>query len=140
MQVREIMTTAYQTIPAGDSLQEAAVIMRDEDVGMLPVVSDTGGLLGTVTDRDIVVRGLAEGRDANTHVEDVMTPGVVCCDAEDDVRKLADTMEEHQVRRVVVINAKSTVVGMVSLADLATKCRDKDIGSEVLERVSRPTR
>jgi CBS domain-containing protein len=138
MQVREIMTTAYETIPVSESIQLAAVIMRDEDVGMLPVVNDDGGLLGTVTDRDIVIRGLAEGKDMDAPVEDVMTPDIICCDADDDVRQLAETMERNQVRRVIVVNGENRVVGVVSLADIATRSRDRDLGGEVLEMISRP--
>jgi CBS domain-containing protein len=139
MQVREIMTTAYETIPAGDSVYHAALIMRDEDVGMLPVVNEDGSLLGAVTDRDIVVRGLSEGRDLNTLVEEVMTPGIICCDADDDLQTVATMMEQTQVRRVIVIDSENTVVGVISLGDMATRTRDRGLGGEVLERISRPT-
>ena len=139
MQVREIMTTAYETIPAGDSLYHAALIMRDEDVGMLPVVGEDGSLLGAVTDRDIVVRGLAEGREVDTLVEDVMTPGIICCDAGDDVLTVARMMEQNQVRRVIVTEGASTVVGVISLGDVATKTRNRGLGGELLEKISRPT-
>jgi len=139
MQVRDIMTTAYETIPAGDSIYHAALIMRDEDVGMLPVVNEDGSLLGAVTDRDIVVRGLAEGREPDALVEEVMTPGIICCDAGDDLHTLARKMEQNQVRRVIVVDGKNTVVGVISLGDMATRTRDRDLGGEVLERISRPT-
>jgi CBS domain-containing protein len=138
MQVREIMTTAYETVPAGDSLYHAALIMRDEDVGMLPVVGEDGSLLGAVTDRDIVVRGLAEGRAVDTRVEDVMTPGIICCDAGDDILTVARMMEENQVRRVIVTVGASTVVGVISLGDMATRARDRGLGGELLEKISRP--
>jgi len=139
MLVREIMTTAYETIPAGDSVYHAALIMRDEDVGMLPVVNEDGRLLGAVTDRDIVVRGLAEGRELDALVEEVMTPGVICCDAGDDLPAVARMMEQNQVRRVVVVDGDNNVVGVISLGDMAARTRDRGLGGEVLERISRPT-
>jgi CBS domain-containing protein len=138
MQVREIMTTAYETIPAGESIYHAALIMRDEDVGMLPVVNEEGSLLGAVTDRDIVVRGLAEGREADALVEEVMTPGIICCDAGDDLHAVARMMEQNQVRRVIVIDGENTVVGVISLGDMATRTRDRDLGGKVLEKISQP--
>ena len=139
MQVREIMTTACEAITAADSLYKAALIMRDEDVGMLPVVGEDGALLGAVTDRDIVVRGLAEGREADAPVEDVMTPGLICCDAGDDVVTVARMMEQNQVRRVIVTEGENTVVGVVSLGDLATKTPGGDSGGELLQKLSQVT-
>jgi CBS domain-containing protein len=139
MQVQEIMTTVFKAIPASDSIHHAALIMRDEDVGMLPVITNDGILLGTVTDRDIVIRGLAELKHAEALVvEDVMTPGIVCCDADDDIQTLADMMEKNQVRRVIVVSGENKVVGVVSLGDIALKTHDKDLGGEVLEMISRP--
>jgi CBS domain-containing protein len=139
MKAHEIMSTACETIPASESIQVAAIIMRDADVGMLPVVNDAGDLLGTVTDRDIVVRGLAQGKGADAPVEDVMTTNIICCDADDDIGELAQTMEEKQVRRVVVVSGEKRIVGVVSLADIATRSPDRDLGGEVLEKVSQPT-
>ncbi|MGD8936808.1 MAG: CBS domain-containing protein [Thiogranum sp.] len=133
------MTTTYETISAGDSLYHAALVMRDEDVGMLPVVADNGSLLGAVTDRDIVVRGMAEGREVDGLVADVMTPGIICCDADDDIAAVARMMEQNQVRRVMVTEGYNAVVGVISLGDIATRTRDRGLGGELLERISRPT-
>jgi two-component system response regulator HydG len=88
-----VMRRLYGRLEKVASTYHAAVIMRDEDLGRLPVVGEDGTLLGAVTDRDIVVRGLAEGREADTAVEDVMTPGLVCCDAGDDILTVARMME-----------------------------------------------
>ena len=138
MQVRDIMTTAYETIPVGDSIYHAALIMRDEDLGMLPVVSEDGSLLGAVTDRDIVVRGLAEGREPDALVEEIMTPGIISCDAGDDLLTVARMMEHNQVRRVIVTEGENTVVGVISLGDMATRTHDRVLGGDVLEKVSQP--
>ena len=138
MQVQDIMSKIFEAITTEDSIQQAALVMREKDVGMLPIVNSSGNLLGTVTDRDIVIRGLAEGRDADALVEEVMTPGVVTCEATEEVQRLAQTMEENQVRRVIVVDKGNQVVGVVSLGDIAVKTRDRDLGGEVLERISQP--
>jgi CBS domain-containing protein len=136
MRVREIMTKDVQLLAPQDSIQEAARRMRDGDIGSLPV-AEGERLVGYVTDRDIVVRGLAEGRAADARVEDVMTDRILYCFDDEDVDDVAANMARNQVRRLPVLNRDKRLVGIVALADIATKGSD-DTAEDALEGVSRP--
>ena len=138
MQVSQILTRNVETIRPDLPVREAAQRMRSLDVGSLPVC-DGRRLLGMVTDRDITVRVVADGRDtANTRVEEAMTPDVAFCFEDDDVRKAADLMEQHQIRRLPVLDRNKQLVGIISLGDLATTGKDK-LSGEALEKISQPS-
>jgi CBS domain-containing protein len=120
MKVHEIMTAHPRCIAPDNNLVEAAGLMRELDVGALPIC-DGDRLAGMVTDRDIVLRGTADGRDPNsTLVRDVMSVGVLYVFADQSVEEAARVMEEKQVRRLPVINRERRLVGIVSLGDVAT--------------------
>jgi CBS domain-containing protein len=132
MVLREIMTTHVEVVHPEATLKEAAQKMKALDVGPIPVC-DGERLQGMLTDRDITVRATAEGRDPNTtKVREVMTPDVVYCFEDQDVREAADIMEEKQIRRLVVLNRDKRLVGIVSLGDLATQTGDAELESEEL--------
>ena len=110
--------------------------MRDLDVGSLPVC-DGQRLLGAITDRDITIRATARGQDpSQTQVQEVMTPDVVYCLETDDVDAAAKKMQEHQIRRIFVVNEGHELVGITSLGELATVTGDRRLAGETLERVS----
>jgi CBS domain-containing protein len=132
MVLREIMTTHVEVVHPEATLKEAAQKMKALDVGPIPVC-DGERLQGMLTDRDNTVRATAEGRDPNTtKVREVMTPDVVYCFEDQDVREAADIMEEKQIRRLVVLNRDKRLVGIVSLGDLATQTGDAELESEEL--------
>jgi CBS domain-containing protein len=138
MQIKDIMTRGVETVSPQTTLQEAAARMKTLDVGPLPVC-DGDRIEGMVTDRDIVVRGIAEGRDPRTtRVRDVMTRDVVTCAESDDVKVAARTMKEKQIRRLLVVDDNQKVSGIVSLGDVAVEGDDKMSG-DVLEKVSTPS-
>jgi CBS domain-containing protein len=138
MQVFEAMTPDVISVLPDTKLVDAALAMRNLDVGPLPVV-DGGRLVGVITDRDITVRATAEGRDPRlTTVEDIMTPEVVACREEDDVRVAARMMQDAQLRRLLVVDEGGMLVGIVSLGDLAVQTRDDALSGETLEKVSEP--
>ena len=139
MLIREIMTEAPEVVAPDDTIADAARRMRDLDVGSLPVC-DGEKLVGMVTDRDIAVRAVADGRDAeDTCVCDVMTPEVVSLRVDDDIERARELMEERQVRRLPVLDEQKRLVGVVALGDLATRYGEDDqLASDVLERVSEP--
>src|SRR5688572_19590233 len=119
MKVHEIMTAHARCIGPDNTLVEAAGLMRELDVGALPVC-DNDRLAGMVTDRDIALRGVADGRDPNTTpVRDVMSPGIVYVFADQEVEEMARTMEARQIRRMPVLNREKRLVGIVSLGDIA---------------------
>src|ERR671913_134082 len=120
MQIRELMTGDVRLLSPQDTVRNAARRMRDEDIGSLPV-AEGDRLVGYVTDRDIVVRGLAEGFSGETHIHDVMTDQVLYCFEDDDVEEVAVNMAENQVRRLPVLSQEKRLVGIVALADISTK-------------------
>ena len=139
MQVKEIMTSGVECTQPNATLREAARIMRDMDVGPLPVCGDDDRLAGIITDRDITVRAVAEGKDPDaTPVRDVMTPKIIYCYEDQDVSDAAHMMEQNQVRRLVVLNHDKRLVGIVSLGDLAVDTGDEQLAGHTLEAVSEP--
>src|SRR5262245_49681948 len=122
MKVRDVMTPGAECISPDATLQEAARKMQMLDVGPLPVCGDNNKLVGMLTDRDIVVRVVAEGGDARTaKVRDAMTEGISYCFENDDVKQAAQLMRLKQIRRLVVLNEDKHLVGIVSLGDLAVE-------------------
>ena len=135
-QLKEFINYRVETAQPTDSLQRAAEKMRDLDVGSLPVC-DGQRLLGAITDRDITIRATARGQDpSQTQVQEVMTPDVVYCLETDDVDAAAKKMQEHQIRRIFVVNEGHELVGITSLGELATVTGDRRLAGETLERVS----
>ena len=136
MQLKDIINYHVETVGPADTLQTAAGKMRDLDVGSIPVC-DGNRLIGMVTDRDITIRAIADGEDPTvTKVEAVMTPDVICCLEEQTVEEAASLMQEHQIRRLFVLNQDKQLVGIVSLGELATATGDRHLAGETLERVS----
>jgi len=139
MQVQDVMTKGAECIQPSATLQEAAARMRDLNVGPLPVCGDNDRLVGMLTDRDITVRAVAEGRDPrHTQVRDIMTPDIVYCFEDQEVSEAARVMKEHQVRRLAVLNRDNRLVGIVSLGDLAVDARDEELVGSTLGAVSAP--
>ena len=138
MKLKEIMTQEVEIVHMDDSIQTAAEKMRYRDVGFLPVY-DGEQLIGVLTDRDIVIRVMAEGVDPKKSLrQDWITKPVVTCYDDQDVDEAARLMEEHQIRRLVIIGRDDErIVGVVSLGDLAKNVGDKKSG-EVLHEVSEP--
>jgi CBS domain-containing protein len=138
MQVREVMTPAVTTVPPNAPVVDVARIMRDEDIGSVPV-AENERLLGMVTDRDIVVRAVSKGQDGiGCTASDVMTPDVRCCMADDDVDDVLRDMADQQVRRLPVVDSQKRLVGIVSLGDLSREAKPKDAGKS-LKGISQPT-
>jgi CBS domain-containing protein len=136
MQVSEVMTRGVECIAPDSTLQEAAQKMKSLDVGPMPVC-DHDRLAGMLTDRDIAVRAVAEGRDPkSTRVRDVMTPEVLYVFEDQDVREAARLMQEKQVRRLLVLNRDRRLTGIVSLGDVAVQTGDQNLAGQTLERVS----
>jgi CBS domain-containing protein len=132
------MTGRPQCVSPDDTLQKAAQKMKDLDVGPLPVC-DNDRLAGMLTDRDVVVRCVAEGKDPRaTKVRDAMTEGINDCFEDDDVAVAARQMRDRQIRRLVVLNRDKRLVGIVSLGDLASQTDGEEAG-KTLETVSQPS-
>jgi CBS domain-containing protein len=140
MKVGQLMTRDVECTRPDASVYEAARLMKDLDIGSLPVRGERDQLVGILTDRDIVVRGVAEGHDpVMTRVQSVMTQKVVTVFDDQDVTDAVRLMEAHQIRRIVVVDRSSRIVGIVSLGDVALDGVDRRLVTETLERVSSPT-
>ena len=134
MKIREIMTTDVTTAELNTTLEEIATIMRHEDVGAVPILDD-GELAGIVTDRDIVVRCVAEGRDpGECSAEDVLSEGLVTISPDDDVNEAASIMSRNQIRRLPVLQ-DGKLVGVVSLGDIAVKESNDEVSGDALEEI-----
>jgi len=136
MQVSEAMSQAVQVVQPGQSIQEAAKMMGDMDIGALPV-ADGERLVGMITDRDIAVRAVAENKGPGTKVRDVMTIDVQFCYDDEDAEQVARRMAEEQVRRLPVVDRDKVVVGILALADLATQGGARP-AAQALEGISQP--
>jgi CBS domain-containing protein len=134
--IRELMTSNPRSSQADKPVIEAAKIMRDDDVGLVPIV-EGDRLVGTLTDRDIAIRLVAEGKDpASTPVKDVASRDLVTVDPDQDLDEALRLMAQHQVRRLPVVEEDGKLVGVVAQADVARQSDDKKTG-EVVERISK---
>jgi CBS domain-containing protein len=139
MQLTDILSRDVETLPPDATVREAAQRMRSLDVGSLPVC-DGSHLLGMITDRDITIRTIADGRDpAQTPVRDAMTPDVQYVFEDDDISKAAQLMEAKQIRRLPVVNHDKRLVGIVSLGDIARAGNDR-LSGEALQQISDPNK
>jgi CBS domain-containing protein len=136
MRIRDVMTTDVQTVRPDQTAREAASFMLQADTGSIPV-RDGGDVIGMITDRDIAVRGIAEGLGPDTPVRQLMSENIVCARDDDEVSMVAQRMSESQVRRLPVLNADGDLVGIVSLGDLSREASDA-AANRALEGVSAP--
>jgi CBS domain-containing protein len=135
--VGDVMVGDVLTIDASASLMEAAQRMRDGNVGVLPVTDD-GHLRGVVTDRDLVVRGLAEGADpVSMRVGDCATWDIVCARRDSTIEEAMEVMAECQIGRLPVVDADNRVIGIVTLSSLALRSRKQDDALETAQEVSK---
>lgn len=139
MRISEIMTRDVVALPPSATLQEAARHMREADTGFIPVQED-GKIIGTVTDRDICVRAVAEDRSASSTVlRSVLSESSVCCFDDQDEKDAARTMAEHKVRRLAVLDRQDNLVGVVSIGDLANKAGAEREVAEAMGEIAEPT-
>ncbi|AGT31406.1 hypothetical protein M493_05540 [Geobacillus genomosp. 3] len=132
--VRDVMSTDVQYCTPLDNMYEVAVKMREFNVGAIPIV-DHGRLVGMITDRDLVVRGIAEKHPGSTAVTEVMSRELVTVSPDDSVQKAADLMARHQIRRLPVV-ADGRLVGIVALGDLATNRYSDESAGRALSEIS----
>jgi CBS domain-containing protein len=142
VRVRDIMTPDPASCTPESTARDAARLMRDNDCGSIPVVESarSNKLVGTVTDRDLAVRGLADGKGPDTPVRDLMTPSPVTCGPDDEVEIVREVMVARQVRRVPVVDERGILVGIVAQADIAREdgaASDQEVG-RIVEAISDP--
>lgn len=135
LRCRDLMTKNVRTASPATTLRDAAIMMRDADIGAVPVVGE-GRLVGILTDRDIVIRALADGRSAESPVSEAMTTELVTVGPDDYVFDAARLMGDKQVRRLPVVNPDGALAGIVAMADVALSTEDEEQIAETLEEIS----
>lgn len=141
MRCEEIMKRDVECVTPSDQVQLAARRMRDANVGFLPVCDPSRKVLGAITDRDIAVRIVADGRPPTTAIGDVMTREVVACRPEDDVRRAEELMGKQHKSRMIVADEQWRLLGVISLSDIAQvedASRASQTMKQVTEREARP--
>lgn len=136
-----VMTGNPKCCLPSDTVSTAAKMMRDENVGSIPVVEDqqSKNLIGIITDRDLALQVVANVCDSSsTKVADVMTRQVVTCRADDDLQVAMDAMSSHQLRRIPVVDSSNRIVGIISQADVATRIDEPDATAKVVKEISQP--
>lgn len=139
MKVKDIMTTNVQCANQSATLEEVANKMKSLNVGSIPICDSGNRLLGIVTDRDIVVRGLSQGLQSQAMAKDVMTVSPVTVSPDTDVTEATRLMSEHQIRRIPVVE-NGILVGIVAIGDVAVRDRLTDEAGNALSSISEPSR
>jgi len=133
MRCEEVMTREVECLKSTDTVAEAARRMSEVDVGFLPICRPDGAPVGTLTDRDIVLRVVAQHRSYTTQVDEVMTPEVVSCRPDEDVSRAEQLMRLNQVSRVLCIDDDGQIAGVISLADISQYEVDTEAGKLLAE-------
>jgi len=141
MKIQDVMTRDPSCVTPDSPARDAARIMKEEDVGIVPVVDDQSSrkLVGVITDRDLAIRIVAAERDGATRVGEVMSESrLATCSPDEDIDEAMDTMATEQVRRIPIVDERGALVGIVSQADVVLKARDDDKAERTVEQISEP--
>lgn len=140
MRIQDVMTREPRSVTPDTSARDAACLMKEQDVGIIPVVENgSNRLVGVVTDRDLALRVVGEGKDGSTTVRDVMSSGrIVTCRPSEDVDSAMDSMAAEQVRRIPIVDERGTLVGIVAQADVVLKSGNDRKAERTIERISQP--
>lgn len=137
-QLKDLMSRDVKVVSPDLTIGEAAKKMRDGGFGMMPVGEDDR-MIGTISDRDIAIRAVAEGKEAGTKVRDVMSEGIIWAYEDDSVEQVATIMSKHQVRRLPVVNRDKRLVGIVALGDFAVESSEIQPAAKALSEISKPS-
>ena len=137
-QLKDLMSRDVKVISPDMSIRDAARQMRDGDFGMLPV-GENDRMIGTISDRDIAIRAVADGKDTGTKVRDVMSEGIAWVFEDDSVDEAAKIMSKRQVRRLPVVDRDKRLVGIVALGDFAVESSEIRPAAEALSEISKPS-
>jgi CBS domain-containing protein len=141
MKARDIMSANPSCVTPDSGVRDAARLMARENVGVIPVVNDITEkrLLGVLTDRDIAIRVVAEGRGSDISVNEIMSQNVRTCGPDDPVDEVMRTMGTEQVRRIPIVDDRGSLLGIVAQADLALNAKDEEKVERTIEKISQPT-
>ncbi|QDG52560.1 CBS domain-containing protein [Persicimonas caeni] len=141
MSIKDLMTSKPQCASKNTSLQDIAKMMDDCDCGMIPIVEQNGksNVLGTVTDRDITIRAVSQGKNPlDLNASDVMSGNPICINQDADDNEAEQLMGQHQIRRLIVVDDNNNVVGVLAQADLARNEPQRETG-KVVQQISKPS-
>ncbi len=140
MKIREIMSGDPTMVTPETPLREAARLMKDQNIGMLPVVDSEGSrrLVGVVTDRDITIRHVAEGHGGDCAVREAMTDNVTTCTEDESIDKVMELMGREQVRRIPIVDERGELVGVVAQADVVLEADNNRRAEKTVEQISQP--
>jgi len=141
MKIQDVMTRDPSSVTPDSPVRDAARIMKEEDVGIVPVVDDQSSrkLVGVITDRDLAIRVIAAERDSTTRVAEVMSEKrLATCSPDEDIDEAMDTMATEQVRRIPIVDERGSLVGIVSQADVVLKASDDRKAERTVEQISEP--
>jgi CBS domain-containing protein len=140
MKIQDIMSAEPSTVTPDTPITEAARLMKEHNIGMLPVVESEGSrrLVGVVTDRDITIRHVAEGHLSDCLVREAMTDNVSTAKADENVDRVMTLMAQEQVRRIPIVDERGDLVGVVSQADIVLEAGDDKKAEQTVEQISRP--
>ena len=136
--LKDLMSRDVQVISPDATIQEAAQQMRDGNFGMMPV-GENDRMIGAISDRDIAIRAIADGKAASTKVRDVMSEGTFWAFEDDSIDDAAKLMSEHQIRRLPIVNTEKRLVGILALGDYAVESADIEAAGEALSEISKPS-
>lgn len=141
MRVQDLMTSNVSCVQASDTIQKAAQVMQSVNAGSVPVCQDQNNkkVVGILTDRDIVLKAIATGRDSNAKVSDCMSTQVVTVTQDTDAHEAADLMAQHMIRRLPVVDNSGNLIGICSIGDLATVDIHINEAGDALNKISQPT-
>jgi len=142
MRVQDVMTKDPACVTPGATIREAAQIMQRENVGIIPVVEEKGDkrLVGVVTDRDIAIRVVAEGRDGAARVSEIMsTSRLATCSPDDSVNDAMEAMATEQLRRIPIVDDRGSLIGIIAQADIVRKANDTGRAERTVQQISEPT-
>ena len=135
--LKDVMSKDVQVISPDDTVLEVAQKMRDGNFGMMPV-AENDRMVGAISDRDIVIRAIADGMGTDATVRDVMSTGIIWAFEDESVDQAAKLMSEHQIRRLPIVNADKRLVGIVALGDFAVVSADIKAAGHALSEISKP--
>lgn len=138
MQVKDAMTRDCEVVSADSSVREAAQRMRDKDIGMVLVRDEKGEYCGILTDRDIAIRAVADGKQADAPVQQFMTRDVERCYEDSQLEQAAQIMEDKQIRRLLICNRQDEPVGVLATADVA-RALGRSLTGAMLKEISQPS-
>ncbi len=136
MKVKEIMTKCLITLKQYDTIRDAAALMFEHNIGCIPIVDDDFRPVGLVTDRDIVIRGIAQNKDEKTRLEDIMTTSLITISPDDTVGTATHIMGHRQIRRLLIVDDDEKLVGILAMADISTTPENDTKAGIALSQIS----